>query len=220
MNQIEKIELSEAANFFVDLGITVTGLANPPLGVILGICNSLGTYRSNEKISRMTFVMEKVIDLIREEKTEEEFIIEIAEGKVEPIFMDFLEKTLRKVSLINSEDKKRRFAYLLNNAYRFQENNLLFDNLYMFSDILEKLSDYQLQILIVHYDKNLELKEKIKLENESLYRANLNYLMSMELLVSELNFYQICNGYESIINDLICSELSSLFVRFIKEYEN
>ena len=90
----------------------------------------------------------------------------------------------------------------------------------MFSDILEKISDYQLQILIAHYDKNAELKAKLKLENESLYKANLNYLMSMELLVSELNNYQICGGYDTIIDTLICSELSTLFVKFIKEYEN
>ena len=137
MNQLKKIELSDAAKYSINLAITVTGLANPPLGVILGICNSLGNYRSNEKVARINFVMEKFIDLIKDEKSEEEFINEIAEGKVEQIFMDFLETTLRKASLTNSEDKRRRFAYLLNNAYRLQENTLLFDNLEMFSDILE-----------------------------------------------------------------------------------
>ena len=34
MNQIEKIELTEASKFLINLGITVAGLANPPLGVI------------------------------------------------------------------------------------------------------------------------------------------------------------------------------------------
>ena len=85
----------------------------------------------------------------------------------------------------------------------------------MFSDILEKISDYQLQILIAHYDKNAELKAKLKLENESLYKANLNYLMSMELLVKD---------FSSIIAELpskknIISELGRLFIEFIKEYE-
>ena len=42
MNQLKKIELSDAAKYSINLAITVTGLANPPLGVILGICNSLG----------------------------------------------------------------------------------------------------------------------------------------------------------------------------------
>lgn len=219
MNQNKIEEYKQSANVLKDLLITVTGLANPPLGVILGICNNLGNYRSNEKVARMNFVMEKFIDLIKDKKSEEEFINDISQGKVEQIFMDFLETTLRKVSLINSEDKRKRFAYLLDNAYRLQENNLLFDNLDMFSDILEKTSDYQLQILIAHYDKNTELKTKLKLENESLYKSNLNYLMSMELLVSELNFYQICGGYEEIIADLKCSELSNIFIKFIKEYE-
>mgnify|MGYP003522469659 CR=1 FL=1 len=215
MNQLKKIELSDAAKYSINLAITVTGLANPPLGVILGICNSLGNYRSNEKVARINFVMEKFIDLIKDEKSEEEFINEIAEGKLEPIFMDFLETNLRKVSIINSADKRMRFAYLLDNAYRFRENTSLFDNLNMFSDILEKTSDYQLQILIAHYDKNAELKAKLKLDNESLYKANLNYLMSMELLVKD---------FSSIIADLpptknIISELGRLFIEFIKEYE-
>ncbi len=215
MNQLKKIELSDAAKYSINLAITVTGLANPPLGVILGICNSLGNYRSNEKVARINFVMEKFIDLIKDEKSEEEFINEIAEGKVEQIFMDFLETTLRKASLTNSEDKRRRFAYLLNNAYRLQEKTLLFDNLDMFSDILEKTSDYQLQILIAYYDNNTALKENLKSEDESLYSANLNYLMSMELLVKD---------FSSIIADLpptknIISELGRLFIEFIKEYE-
>ena len=216
MNKSKEMELSETTKFLMNLGIPVAGLVNPTLGVILGVCNSLGTYRSNEKISRMIFVMEKVMDLIKDEKTEEEFINEIAKGKVEPIFMDFLEKTLRKVSLTNSEDKKRRFAYLLNNAYRFQENPILFDNLDMFSDILEKTSDYQLQILIAHYDKDIVLKRELKSKNESIYKANLNYLMSMELLIKD--FSPIIAGLPPEEN--LCSELSKLFIKFIKEYEN
>lgn len=215
MNQIEKIELTEASKFLINLGITVAGLANPPLGVILGICNNLVNYRSNEKLARMNFVMVKFIDLIKDEKSEEEFINDIAQGKVEQIFMDFLEKNLRKVSLTNSEDKRRRFAYLLDNAYRFQENNLLFDNLDMFSDILEKTSDYQLQILIAHYDNNTELKENLKLENESFYRVNLNYLMSSELLQKETRWGRQDND----LDNLICSDLLNLFIKFIKEYE-
>lgn len=216
MNQLKKIELSDAAKYSINLAITVTGLANPPLGVILGICNSLGNYRSNEKVARINFVMEKFIDLIKDEKSEEEFINEIAEGKVEQIFMDFLETTLRKASLTNSEDKRRRFAYLLENAYRFQDNTLLFDNLDMFSDVLEKTSDYQLQILIAHYDNNTELKENLKSENESLYKANLNYLMSMELLQKEIRW----SGKDNDLDFLICSDLLNLFIKFIKEYEN
>ena len=159
--------------------------------------------------------MVKFIDLIKDEKSEEEFINDIAQGKVEQIFMDFLEKNLRKVSLTNSEDKRRRFAYLLDNAYRFQENNLLFDNLDMFSDILEKTSDYQLQILIAHYDNNTELKENLKLENESFYRVNLNYLMSSELLQKETRWGRQDND----LDNLICSDLLNLFIKFIKEYE-
>ena len=215
MNQLKKIELSDAAKYSINLAITVTGLANPPLGVILGICNSLGNYRSNEKVARINFVMEKFIDLIKDEKSEEEFINEIAEGKVEQIFMDFLETTLRKASLTNSEDKRRRFAYLLNNAYRLQEKTLLFDNLDMFSDILEKTSDYQLQILIAYYDNNTALKENLKSEDESLYSANLNYLMSMELL--EKDFSPIIVELPPTEN--IISELGRLFIKFIKEYE-
>lgn len=220
MTESEKIDLSISREVLKNTAREVSSLLCPPLATFYNITNELGSYRSKVKIERQNYCIENLLLLIKDRKSEEEFINEIAEGKVEPIFMDFLEKALRRVSLINSEDKRRRFAYLLDNAYRFQEEQFLFDNLDMFSDILEKTSDYQLQILIAHYDKNTEFKEKLKTENESLYKANLNYLMSMELLVSELNFYQIWNGYESIINDLICSELSSLFVRFIKEYEN
>ena len=129
--------------------------------------------------------------------------------------MDFLETTIRKASLINSENKRKRFAYLLDNAYRLQENTSLFDNLDMFSDILDKTSDYQLQILVTHYDNNTELKEKLKSENESFYKVNLNYLMSMELLQKEIRW----SGKDNDLDALICSDLLNLFIKFIKEYE-
>ncbi len=216
MNKNEVEECKQSANLLKDVLISVTGLANPPLGVILGIFNSLGTYRSNDKISKMHFFIENLVDLIKDTKSEKEFINEISEGKLEPIFIDFLEKTLRKVSLTNSEDKRRRFAYLLDNAYRFQENQFLFDNLDMFSDILEKLSDYQLQILIAHYDNDIELRGKLKSVNENLYVANLNYLMGLGLLSEK----QLVWGEEAGDKDiLVCSELSKLFIKFIKEYE-
>ena len=219
MTESEKIDLSISREVLKNTAREVSSLLCPPLATFYNITNELGSYRSKVKIERQNYCIENLLLLIKDRKSEEEFINEICEGKLEPIFMDFFETTLRRVSLINSEDKRRRFAYLLNNAYRFQDNTLLFDNLEMFSDILEKISDYQLQILIAHYE-NLTLKEQLKSDNESLYKANLNYLMSMELLVSELNNYQICGGYDTIIDTLICSELSTLFVKFIKEYEN
>lgn len=219
MTESEKIDLSISREVLKNTAREVSSLLCPPLATFYNITNELGSYRSKVKIERQNYCIENLLLLIKDEKSEEEFINEIAEGKVEQIFMDFLETTLRKASLTNSEDKRRRFAYLLNNAYRLQEKTLLFDNLDMFSDILEKTSDYQLQILIAYYDNNTALKENLKSEDESLYSANLNYLMSMELLVSELNNYQICGGYDTIIDTLICSELSTLFVKFIKEYE-
>ncbi len=215
MTESEKIDLSISREVLKNTAREVSSLLCPPLATFYNITNELGSYRSKVKIERQNYCIENLLLLIKDRKSEEEFINEISEGKLEPIFMDFFETTLRRVSLINSEDKRRRFAYLLNNAYRFQDNTLLFDNLEMFSDILEKISDYQLQILIAHYDKNAELKAKLKLENESLYKANLNYLMSMELLVKD---------FSSIIADLpptknIISELGRLFIEFIKEYE-
>ena len=215
MTESEKIDLSISREVLKNTAREVSSLLCPPLATFYNITNELGSYRSKVKIERQNYCIENLLLLIKDRKSEEEFINEISEGKLEPIFMDFFETTLRRVSLINSEDKRRRFAYLLNNAYRFQDNTLLFDNLEMFSDIIEKISDYQLQILIAHYDKNAELKAKLKLENESLYKANLNYLMSMELLVKD---------FSSIIADLpptknIISELGRLFIEFIKEYE-
>ena len=215
MTESEKIDLSISREVLKNTAREVSSLLCPPLATFYNITNELGSYRSKVKIERQNYCIENLLLLIKDRKSEEEFINEISEGKLEPIFMDFFETTLRRVSLINSEDKRRRFAYLLNNAYRFQDNTLLFDNLEMFSDILEKICDYQLQILIAHYDKNAELKAKLKLDNESLYKANLNYLMSMELLVKD---------FSSIIADLpptknIISELGRLFIEFIKEYE-
>lgn len=217
LNKSKVKEISEAAKLLLNLGISVTGLTNPALAVTFGILNSLGNYRSNEKLARMTFVMENLVDLIKDTKSEKEFINEISEGKLEPIFMDFLERTLRKVSLTNSEDKRKRFAYLLDNAYRYQENQFLFDNLDMFSDVLEKLSDYQLKILIAHYNNDIELREKLESENENLYLANLNYLMGLGVL-SEKQF--LWGEEAGDKGSLVCSELAILFIKFIKEYES
>ncbi len=215
MTESEKIDLSISREVLKNTAREVSSLLCPPLATFYNITNELGSYRSKVKIERQNYCIENLLLLIKDEKSEEEFINEIAEGKLEPIFMDFLETTLRKASLTNSEDKRRRFAYLLNNAYRLQEKTLLFDNLDMFSDILEKTSDYQLQILIAYYDNNTALKENLKSEDESLYSANLNYLMSMELL--EKDFSPIIVELPPTEN--IISELGRLFIKFIKEYE-
>ena len=215
MTESEKIDLSISREVLKNTAREVSSLLCPPLATFYNITNELGSYRSKVKIERQNYCIENLLLLIKDRKSEEEFINEIAEGKVEPIFMDFLETTLRKASLTNSEDKRRRFAYLLNNAYRLQEKTLLFDNLDMFSDILEKTSDYQLQILIAYYDNNTALKENLKSEDESLYSANLNYLMSMELL--EKDFSPIIVELPPTEN--IISELGRLFIKFIKEYE-
>ena len=215
MTESEKIDLSISREVLKNTAREVSSLLCPPLATFYNITNELGSYRSKVKIERQNYCIENLLLLIKDRKSEEEFINEISEGKLEPIFMDFFETTLRRVSLINSEDKRRRFAYLLNNAYRLQEKTLLFDNLDMFSDILEKTSDYQLQILIAYYDNNTALKENLKSEDESLYSANLNYLMSMELL--EKDFSPIIVELPPTEN--IISELGRLFIKFIKEYE-
>lgn len=126
----------------------------PPLAAFYNITTDLGSYSSKVKFERQNYCVENFINLIRDIKTKEEFINEISEGKLESIFMDFLETALRKVSLIDSESKKRRFAYLLNNAYRFQINSLLYERLLLSKD-KNKVLELSLEGKVIRTPKDI-----------------------------------------------------------------
>ena len=88
MTESEKIDLSISREVLKNTAREVSSLLCPPLATFYNITNELGSYRSKVKIERQNYCIENLLLLIKDRKSEEEFINEISEGKLEPIFME------------------------------------------------------------------------------------------------------------------------------------